>query len=168
MSRGQGWNQKKPLGIITLEFGCSMNDYRSHDQMGAIMKKWNQKSHCQFIFMNAFLNWYKVCFCHWTAEYRCYDTEWLFLIPSLAAILLDEANSLYFVYSKESSLLVLIRNDVNLALQGANGIIQEHIFEIIAFIDTRLRRFQRYDLVLSVLPKRCHQKAENRNVGYVQ
>ena len=69
---------------------------------------------------------------------------------------------------KNQVCVVLTRNDVNLALQGANGVIQEHIFEINAFIDTRLRRFQRYDLVLSVLPKRCRQKTENRNVGYVQ
>ena len=30
-----------------------------------------------------------------------------------------------------------------------------------------LKYFQRYDSVLGVFPKRCNEKAENRNVGYV-
>ena len=59
----------------------------------------------------------------------------------------------------------IVKDVKTFSMQGARE--AKHMLWIYDFTEIAkgMLRFQRYDPVLSVFPKRCHKKTENRNVG---
>ena len=43
--RRPAMESKRPLDIVTLEFGCSMTGRTKNGQMSIIIKKWNEEIH---------------------------------------------------------------------------------------------------------------------------
>jgi len=48
MNGSQPWNKKKPLGIVTLAFGCSMTSLHSPFSWVVALENWNLKKPLAF------------------------------------------------------------------------------------------------------------------------
>jgi len=85
MNGSQRWNKKKPLGIVTLAFGCSMTSLHSPFSWTVALENWNQKSHSHVQnFLGSWLSMFSVMASlnsrTPTLRYRV-----VFFIPSLAS-----------------------------------------------------------------------------------